>query len=81
MFIHLGGNYIIPIKEVIAVVDIKSGYLKEVHPESGVKKEMRIIKVSKSKAKSCVITDEVIYLSPISPLSLKDRLMSGEITK
>jgi extracellular matrix regulatory protein B len=78
MFLHLGENVVIPLKEVIAIFDIDSlespdskHFLKVAEEEGFIKK------VNKDRPKSFVLTERnkksIIYLSPISSVTLVKR--------
>jgi extracellular matrix regulatory protein B len=74
MFLHLGADTVIPLRDVIAITDMKairSGindeFLKVMSEES------MINDVSEGNAKSFVITDKVVFLSAISSTTLKKR--------
>lgn len=74
MFLHLGADTVVPLRDVIAITDLKSGKL-------GINKsfldkmqdEKKIIDVSEKKSKSFIITDKIVYISAISSLTLKKR--------
>lgn len=74
MFLHLGADIVVPLRDVIAINDLKSG-------KSGINKEFlekmqndkKIIDVSEKNGKSFIITDKIVYLSAISSLTLKKR--------
>lgn len=78
MFLHLGENVVIPISEVIAILDMNSTtnidtrhFLKIAEEEGFVKK------ISKDEPKSFILTERneksIIYLSPISSITLAKR--------
>ena len=74
MFLHLGADTVIPLKEVIAITDIKAvrsgindDFLKVMNDEK------MIIDVSEGNAKSFIITEKTVYLSAISASTLKKR--------
>lgn len=72
MLIHLGFDRVISAEDVIAILDIetmpkKHNYLKEMESIG------RIVNISEETAKSCVITEKNVYLSPIAPMTLKRR--------
>ena len=77
MFLHLGADTVVPLRDVIAITDLKSGKL-------GINKafldkmqdEKKIIDVSEKKAKSFIITGKAVYISAISSLTLKKRASS-----
>jgi len=74
MFLHLGADIVIPLRDVIAITDFKSG-------KSGINQEFldkmqdnkQVIDVSEKNAKSFIITNKIVYLSAISSLTLKKR--------
>jgi Domain of unknown function (DUF370). len=74
MFLHLGADTVIPLRNVIAILDlsitnssITSEYVKNV------KEKNKTIDISNNSAKSFIITDQNIYLSAISSQTLKKR--------
>lgn len=74
MFLHLGSDIVVALRDVIAINDLKSF-------RSGINKDfiknMReknlIVDISPDHAKSFVVTDKKIYLSAISSMTLKKR--------
>lgn len=75
MFVHLGGDVIIPIKEIIAILDVKiteeskdTAQFLQVAREEGFVQEN-----SEGEPKSFIITDRHVYLSPISSFTLRKR--------
>ncbi|WP_053955130.1 extracellular matrix regulator RemB [Inediibacterium massiliense] len=89
MFLHLGKDIVIPIQNIISIIDAdsiqKSKYSKEFFKTA--EEEGFVIKISDEKIKSYVITEEVqikrkgmekivktiIYYSPISSITLQKR--------
>ena len=74
MFLHLGADMVVPLRDVIAITDLKSGkssvnkeFLDKMHDEK------KVIDVSEKNPKSFIITKKVVYLSAISSLTLKKR--------
>lgn len=74
MFLHLGADTVVPLRDVIAITDLKSvksgineEFLKVMNEES------LITDVSEGNAKSFVVTDRMVYLSAISSSTLKKR--------
>jgi len=89
MFLHLGRDIVVPIKNIISIVDVESvknlkdgkAFLKTAEEEGFVHR------ISDEKVKSCVITENVeishggkekvvktiIYYSPISSITLQRR--------
>jgi len=79
MFMHLGGDIEIPIREVVAIFDIESTHFSEITQEFMMfsLEEDFIHKISQDTPKSFIITEResqcMIYLSPISSLTLQKR--------
>lgn len=74
MFLHLGADTVVPLRDVIAITDLKSiksgindEFLKVMNEEN------MITDVSEGNAKSFVVTDRMVYLSAISSSTLKKR--------
>lgn len=72
MFLHLGGTTVVNMDEVIAVLDLGKiqfieGELKT--PLFGKK----VVDISEGEAKTLVVTDDMVILSPISALTLQKR--------
>ncbi|TCL34429.1 uncharacterized protein DUF370 [Anaerospora hongkongensis] len=80
MFLHLGADKVIPLRDVIAITDLKSSPSK-INDEfiNTMQEESMIVDVSEGNAKSFVITDKIVYLSAISSPTLKKR--SGYIAE
>ena len=76
MFLHLGADTVIPLRDVITITDIKT-------VRSGINDEfLRVMNeenmindVSEGNAKSFVVTDKVVFLSAISSTTLKKRAL------
>lgn len=67
MFLHIGKNNWIYLEEVIGIFNIKNLNLSEIKfPE-------KTLDISSGKPDSIIITDEKIYLSPISSFTLGKR--------
>ena len=85
MFIHIGENVVIPLKGVIAIMDIDSTNLSEDTRQflKIAEEEGFIKKVNNEKPKSFILTEinkkSYVYLSPISSLTLSKR--SGFVDK
>lgn len=76
MFVHLGGDVVVPKEEVIAILNTQLMKKTEVNREfmELAENDGFINSISdKSNAKSVVITSKKIYLSPISSVTLKKR--------
>ena len=73
MFLHLGSDVSVALKDVIAINDYS--YLKTINKEflKNMRSKKFIIDISENDPKSFVITDKKIYLSAISSVTLKKR--------
>lgn len=74
MFLHIGSDYVIPLKNIVAITDmtaIKSGINEKFITTK--RKEKKVEDVSDGNAKSFIITDNKVYLSAISSITLKKR--------
>jgi extracellular matrix regulatory protein B len=77
VFIHLGGDTVIRSKDVIAILDRQ---VKETSETIGeflefYQQEDKVEEITKDMSKSIVITNEKVYLSPISSSTLKRRAL------
>ncbi|MBO5245484.1 MAG: DUF370 domain-containing protein [Selenomonadales bacterium] len=76
MFLHLGSDVMVPVREVLAIYDHKTMELDENKKMlETMMREKEVVEISK-EAKSYVFTDSKIYLSVISSLTLKKRAQS-----
>jgi hypothetical protein len=67
IFLHIGKHKSIYLEDLIGIFDIKNLNLSEIKfPE-------KIVNNSSGKSDSVIITDKVIYISPISPYVLFKR--------
>ncbi|PYZ91823.1 DUF370 domain-containing protein [Salipaludibacillus keqinensis] len=75
MFIHLGGDMVLKAESIVAIIDHHSQALSSENRDfiKSNKKQKAIVKVTKDTPKSYVITEDEVYLSPISSHTLKRR--------
>jgi len=76
MFLHLGVDSTVPLKNVIGIFDLKTTKSKNTNNyfdniRKNKKKDM--IDISDHEAKSFIVTDKIIYFSAISSTTLKRR--------
>ncbi|WP_196593524.1 extracellular matrix regulator RemB [Pectinatus sottacetonis] len=71
MFLHIGCNITIPLKNIIAIYNIKDKQDDEFI--LAMREKKKIVDVSKSLPKSCIVTVDKIYLSAISVITLQSR--------
>ncbi len=80
MFIHLGGDVTIAANAVIAIIDVK-------HTQNDATQEFlnhmkttgKLYRIEEKDSKSYVITDDCVYISPISATTLKKRAISVDV--
>lgn len=74
MFLHLGADTIIPLKEIISITEYKDDK-SEINKEFiELMVEERMIKdVSDGNPKCFIVTEKIVYVSAISPSTLKKR--------
>jgi len=80
VFLHIGGDVVVPLSEVIAILDLDSTRNQEATREflSFVKGESYFQQIGKEGSeKSAVITKKRLYYSPISSLTLLRRAQQG----
>lgn len=77
MFLHLGADMVVPLRDVITITDFKSGKLS-INKEflEKMQDEKKVIDVSEKNTKSFIVTKNLVYLSAISSLTLKKRASS-----
>jgi hypothetical protein len=76
MYLHLGGSTVVALKNIIAIIKI-NGYNSKINSnfiKTG-KFNNNIINLSseEDEPKSCIITDDNLYLSSVSALTLLKR--------
>jgi hypothetical protein len=75
MFLHLGGNTLIKSSEVVAIINAENAMGATATKEflKVAREEDFVAELEGGQFKSLVITDQKVYLSPISSLTLKKR--------
>ncbi len=79
MFLHIGGDVVIPVKSIIAILDIETTTISKDTKEflKIAEEEGFIESISNDLPKSFIITESAkksqIYLSPISSVTLQKR--------
>ena len=74
MFLHLGGDVIVRVKDVVAIIDLETADAPASKEYLQIAKdEGFLVDVSEGSPKSFVTTDQKVYLSPISSVTLKKR--------
>lgn len=83
MYIHLGSDEMLPIGDIIAIINIDppiSNSVKEII-DLGIAERNLYPICERERAKSLIITSNKIYLSPISTITLykRSRMAFGEV--
>lgn len=75
MFLHLGGDTVVLTSELVAIINLENAMTSASTREfmKVVEEEGFVRDLSSGQAKSCVVTDRNIYLSPISSTTLRKR--------
>ena len=75
MFIHIGGDTVVSMKDVISIIDYQSVKNSKITRKfiEDERKEKRLFDYQAEEIKSYIITKDAIYCSPISSLTLKKR--------
>lgn len=73
MFIHIGGDTVVSTKEVISILDHQTVKSSKINKAFLHEKRKTVVDHNEEETKSYVITQEAIYCSPISSLTLKRR--------
>ena len=75
MLLHIGGETSVKSKEIIAIIDIRTGAQSAATREflELVKDQNMLVDISTGDAKSSVVTQYRTYLSPISAVTLGRR--------
>lgn len=77
MFLHLGSDVMVPVKDIVAIYDHKTMESEENREcFDFMKLEKEVVAITSDEVKSYVVTDDSIYLSVISSLTLKKRAQS-----
>lgn len=86
MFLHLGNDVVINTKNLIGIFDIDKSSISKFTKEylNNAEKMKRIINVSFELPKSFIVCldenfNETVYISQISPATLKKRFLKKEI--
>ncbi len=80
MYLHLGGDVVIPLEELVAIIDLEAVKSREATREflSFAAEEQAAVHIGKeAREKSAILTTHRIYFSPISSATLLKRARSG----
>ncbi|HYF80339.1 MAG TPA: DUF370 domain-containing protein [Symbiobacteriaceae bacterium] len=75
MFLHVGADVVVSLRRVVAIFDLRSSQAAEATREflQLALSEKKVTDVAGGDAKSLVLTDTEVFLSPISSLTLMKR--------
>lgn len=78
MYIHLGNNYVIPAREIVAIINIENSLSNDLEDIiDNARLDKILVNISElGKEKTLLITDKKVYLSPISSITLYRRSLS-----
>jgi len=78
VFLHLGSNEVVYLRDVIAIMDLRAARTSRDVQQflRGAEMENRVVNLSDGNAKSFVICEDRVYLSPISSTTLRRRTTS-----
>lgn len=75
MFLHIGSDVVVPLREVIAILDAelleRSQAVRDL--VSLQQAERRVTDIAGGRPRSIVLTDRGVFLSPISTVTLRRR--------
>lgn len=82
MFLHIGGSRIVFLNNLIGIfkIDLAEGHDNKVYLSTN-KSDVTKVCSNSEQSKSFIVTDDNIYLSPISPLTLSRRRNSSSRDK
>lgn len=79
MYIHLGGDFVVPEEKIIGIFDLEKTTVSKITKDflSRSEKRKEIVNVSYELPKSFILTNDnqknTVYISQISPLTLNKR--------
>ncbi|MBA9028086.1 MULTISPECIES: extracellular matrix regulator RemB [Bacillaceae] len=79
MYLHIGEDILVKTDDVIAILDKNLLNSSPIMEEFIQKKEGVIQNLAKSSIKSIVITNEIVYYSPLASATLKRRSLQRTI--
>ncbi|WP_067930453.1 extracellular matrix regulator RemB [Alicyclobacillus kakegawensis] len=69
MFLHIGSDTMVRLRDVVGIFNAQTSNLMESLPVSLAAAEDEAV----GEVKSCIVTADTVYVSPISSLTLKKR--------
>ncbi len=78
VFLHIGGDFSVRVGEILSIYDYDAMKASEAGRAFLRKRERTLVDISDGRPKSAVVTDRNIYLSALSPGTLKKRAEERE---
>ncbi|MEN6350257.1 MAG: extracellular matrix/biofilm biosynthesis regulator RemA family protein [Syntrophomonas sp.] len=78
MYVHLGNNFIISFKDIVAILNLEPPLSHDIKDIIEIARlDRKLVKISENgKEKSLVVCDKKVYMSPISSTTLYKRASS-----
>ncbi|MFY4776223.1 extracellular matrix regulator RemB [Metabacillus sp. RGM 3146] len=77
MYIHLGDNFVVPSKDVVMILDYSTSKTSPIVMEYLEKQKTDMSELSRTDAKSIVVTVNKIYFSSLASGTLKKRAQTA----
>ena len=80
MYLHLGQNVVVAVSEVVAIVDLAAVQRRGFQLEDVIgqaRQRGQVVRLAEGAGTSLVITTRGVYVSSISPLTLRRRAFAG----
>ena len=80
MYIHLGEDVIVSARDVVAILDARNAARSDAMRAfvAGMRRSGDVMEIDPLHCKSYVVTDAVLYISPISSNTLKKRAQARQ---
>lgn len=76
MYVHLGNNYIISARDIIAIINIEPPVSEDLEDiiQIAINEKKIVYVAGEEKKKSMIICDNCVYISPISSTTIYKRI-------
>ncbi len=76
MYVHIGGEYAVKIQDIVGIMDLENTSTSRVTREFLRKKEQegKVITTSFDLPKSFVVTEDCVYITPVTSATLEKRV-------
>jgi hypothetical protein len=79
MYIHIGDDTLVPLRDIVAVLDAQTVKSSEIVQELLNSKKSSAVHIGNGPVKSLVITPTQMYLSPMAIASIKKKVLNDTI--